>query len=102
MRISDWSSDVCSSDLLALTLLLQTGKLLRHGAQFACQVVQSVVFMQQFAVALGQQPMTLAQRAARGTQHPGADADRHQRQLNRGNWDKDGRESCRDRVCRYV
>src|SRR3546814_4907439 len=35
MRISDWSSDVCSSDLLCfqLDLLILAGNLQRHGAE---------------------------------------------------------------------
>src|SRR3546814_12876025 len=31
MRISDWSSDVCSSDLLALYLLVEVGEQRREG-----------------------------------------------------------------------
>src|SRR3546814_13345021 len=32
MRISDWSSDVCSSDLMAIALAI-TGQVLAHGAK---------------------------------------------------------------------
>src|SRR3546814_17456277 len=34
MRISDWSSDVCSSDLTEAALLEEQEFLLRHGHQF--------------------------------------------------------------------
>src|SRR3546814_12989508 len=96
MRISDWSSDVCSSDLFDLA-----GVEARHRL-----VADDVDFVRAEAVELG------AHRAAIGAQHPDLDeiarldvggkeeGARHMVEIVAGR--EIGRESCRERVCKYV
>src|SRR3546814_4523260 len=43
MRISDWSSDVCSSDLLALSTAVREKRLKLEGADFPWQLSQAKV-----------------------------------------------------------
>src|SRR3546814_7395228 len=81
MRISDWSSDVCSSDLLDMRVMnkRQLENLARAGAFDSLnpnrqQVFQSVEFLIRHASA--------------------AQNERESRQI--------GRASCRERVCQYV
>src|SRR3546814_2725901 len=79
MRISDWSSDVCSSDL-------------RDGAASGLRAwglrcaPSSVVFLSAVFRA--------APRIAQPPEHPLTPAQTAQRQI--------GRASCRERVCQYV
>src|SRR3546814_854136 len=73
MRISDWSSDVCSSDLLAH----------QRGAQPDLAAVQ-------LAPAV----------AAAGAAHPATSRGSAAHRLRRA--EQIGRASCRERVCQYV
>src|SRR3546814_7441366 len=77
MRISDWSSDVCSSDLLAFGGLL---------ARFQLRVV--LVHFLVIDLLAGQQRCIAAV----------GDLDLLQHLAN----DQIGRASCRERVCQYV
>src|SRR3546814_11076593 len=86
MRISDWSSDVCSSDLLDRRTQQAIGILRgRRGADLDPRRVREPGFQ---IVAM------LAARTEAETRH-GANDDRDARlQI--------GRASCRERVCQYV
>src|SRR3546814_11492704 len=88
MRISDWSSDVCSSDLLAaLSALLEDQELWHHDA---------VGMAAMDARADGQLDAAHEGRRLHG------DPPRIGRLLSRHAGDQIGRESCRARVCQYV
>src|SRR3546814_11006813 len=78
MRISDWSSDVCSSDLLAGARGLEVLRRLRQHA-----AIDRTAQVGGDALA---NPADLIEAAGAGAA-PG---------------DKIGRASCRDRVCQYV
>src|SRR3546814_5387036 len=77
MRISDWSSDVCSSDLVAVIA----------GRKRVSGVVDDVD-----RAAGGRQPGVLELGAVIRTPHPGAG----------GRGGEIGRASCRERVGQYV
>src|SRR3546814_2322903 len=77
MRISDWSSDVCSSDLRGLVLVLDPDLAARPFAQ--------------------QRPAKL-----RGRRHDGVNEGRRLLQLAEADRPEIGRASCRERVCQYV
>src|SRR3546814_2709807 len=86
MRISDWSSDVCSSDLVGL------GYRCRVGIE---QTLHEQAWTQQIAG---------SQRAEQGLEGP---ADFHIAALVRdhgqsGGFKTNGRASCRERVCQSV
>src|SRR3546814_10083139 len=83
MRISDWSSDVCSSDLDAMAFLLAVSNFRREGREIG----RLVIDVQPFAVL---QP-THHPVGYRGQQHFPTHLQR-----------KIGRASCRERVCQYV
>src|SRR3546814_1505446 len=98
MRISDWSSDVCSSDLLgavggdvvemprAIGLALVPRPLGRERDEFPAPVenaARAVMLEEERRVALDLLPL----------EHAG-DRDAVDRQI--------GRASCRERVCQYV
>src|SRR3546814_7160919 len=99
MRISDWSSDVCSSDLSVRTKT--------HGAQAeGCAPVAN-------AFAAGQdqiqpvKPQTIARSLAIGDPADGRYVLRLAREnggriLAVSDEEKIGRASCRERVCQYV
>src|SRR3546814_1314400 len=90
MRISDWSSDVCSSDLPEGTVV---SALPPDGAVFL-YFEQSQVIL---ATALMALEKAMGERAIAG--------DRAGTNLHTafGAWpDEIGRASCRDRVCQYV
>src|SRR3546814_1511611 len=78
MRISDWSSDVCSSDLLAQAMRLS---LLTR--------VMQLELTEELRERLGE------------TYSPGAGADLSDEFPGYG-WLQIGRASCRERVCQYV
>src|SRR3546814_18643226 len=107
MRISDWSSDVCSSDLLSFgqvvaQVLAQRGLVgavvehvvgdLEGVAQREAVVVQPCLHRR---IGAGQQR---AQPGGRGEQHRGLAFDHAQV----GGFVQIGRASCRERVCQYV
>src|SRR3546814_2605489 len=88
MRISDWSSDVCSSDLRCL---------IGEGGRDPVEADREMAEPERPADAGG----APAARASRDQRHPARE--RHQRQ-----WpeverrEQIGRASCRERVCQYV
>src|SRR3546814_17582433 len=79
MRISDWSSDVCSSDLMP-----NTPALLGAGATGVCANAR---------VSANAKAQVMALMAAVGTSVEIADE---------ALMDEIGRASCRERVCQYV
>src|SRR3546814_3839846 len=87
MRISDWSSDVCSSDLVADDLdTLQCLDVAVHIAHLQPRLVQ------EFGQILGH---ALGQRGDEGAVSSGGG-------LFRLGDQEIGRASCRERVCQYV
>src|SRR3546814_2378767 len=93
MRISDWSSDVCSSDLGeddvqafdAVDLPLAIGREAVVATEFSTQIVSSPSGHEQRA-------SEWAEARMRYDAGPGI----------RSEADEIGRESCRERVCQYV
>src|SRR3546814_5480936 len=121
MRISDWSSDVCSSDLQIAALQLQLGKLEQEllawhrsndlsqrlattpgvgvisATALAASVIEPERFRsgRQFAASLGLTPL---QNCSGGKERLGRISRMGDRYLRR----QIGRASCRERVCQYV
>src|SRR3546814_7646837 len=100
MRISDWSSDVCSSDLVVVAAGLASRGLARHlGLRVPMQTERGYHLMLEDAGARFAIPVTSAERGFVLTPMTGglrlagtvelADAEI-------------GRASCRARVCQYV
>src|SRR3546814_8849047 len=88
MRISDWSSDVCSSDLLFFVLLRRTGRV----------IVMALLLLRR---AEGEMVAGLAahlQRLHAGVDPAVLEAERLRQVVE----EEIGRASCRDRVCQYV
>src|SRR3546814_12496472 len=99
MRISDWSSDVCSSDLLAAPVTLVT-------APGAIAAVFTNLLRNALYASVGA-PVTVRLRADRlivEDQGPGIAAHDlpHVFQPRFRSRDEIGRASCRERVCQYV
>src|SRR3546814_8569637 len=102
MRISDWSSDVCSSDLVAVR-----GEIGREDA--AEILLRRAVWR---AVIVGEIDMRdaaierAAQHRAAGFEHVRAAEILPQAKADRGQIEpavaKIGRASCRERVCQYL
>src|SRR3546814_15656657 len=93
MRISDWSSDVCSSDLSVIWAIsmggfLQDQKIVGGDLQADRLAMGEVAPLDAF----GDQRLRLADL----DEQPGAVAEEE------GGRDAIGRASCRDRVCQYV
>src|SRR3546814_5609004 len=84
MRISDWSSDVCSSDLL-MTIKMTTQEMLRE--------IKSAPEAGQLALALGNICTQMGFKYFALTHHV---------EVTRGAANEIGRASCRERVCQYV
>src|SRR3546814_1386901 len=87
MRISDWSSDVCSSDLLEQSIVLK-----RTPDQESCPSTRL------------QHPSYLGQRRRHvADEHqPETTGDSVEAGGGKGQGLKIGRASCRERVCQYV
>src|SRR3546814_2829572 len=85
MRISDWSSDVCSSDLDRGLVGGMTGEIVEN---LAAQAIAGADANRLEPV----EHVELGQRDAGDARHGAALA--HQHQI--------GRASCRERVCKYV
>src|SRR3546814_9839673 len=83
MRISDWSSDVCSSDLLSRTRF-STIKIDRTFVQGASKGKKE-------AIAIIRAVVALAQSLGMATTAEGVETT-----------EEIGRASCRERVCQYV
>src|SRR3546814_3240925 len=82
MRISDWSSDVCSSDLIVL-------------GQIDSPVGQGLLSQPVVHPPLTERQRERQRRDLTDQQDDGAESDHLQRPQN-------GRASCRERVCQYV
>src|SRR3546814_2148020 len=98
MRISDWSSDVCSSDLLpfhAPSWWRMEPELNRHGSGHQCRSSAAAVVAVAIA-AVGGDGTAGGFTAQAGCVMLG-DYPRH-----RGGDLQIGRASCRERVCQYV
>src|SRR3546814_9285165 len=80
MRISDWSSDVCSSDLEFLELLEVGFDSMLHDAEDVAHLLGPVL------VVVGDLEVDVRPVLARRSERDG----------------EIGRASCRDRVCQYV
>src|SRR3546814_4421543 len=85
MRISDWSSDVCSSDLRAMR------RALRHGVEVGPQIA---AFAAQYVVDLRDVGVELLAVAGPAHGEPGVAAAHRGLEI--------GRASCRERVCQAV
>src|SRR3546814_6381822 len=97
MRISDWSSDVCSSDLLDLqhgTVALALDIEPTHGLREALENPSRIdsLFINSATVKLGERLSVMAAEEA---------AD-HEVAYDPAAIDQIGRASCRERVCQYV
>src|SRR3546814_14748371 len=102
MRISDWSSDVCSSDLVAVLLEVLLGDVAEHAGEAA---LDAAVLLQ-----VGGLQQGVADLVAGDAGHL-FDAD-HQHEARRVGGDgtqslvdgggEIGRASCRESVCQYV
>src|SRR3546814_3952792 len=86
MRISDWSSDVCSSDLPGLRFEQRPdrGRDAERGQFVACNPAKGFIVSHE------------------GARRDFAPAQRQQRQPVAGESMEIGRASCRERVCQYV
>src|SRR3546814_4703397 len=84
MRISDWSSDVCSSDLTAALLTAEEPEYSRLAARLLAGVIAKEV--------AGQEIRAFSQSIARG----------HEVGLINERLLEIGRASCRERGCQYV
>src|SRR3546814_1852671 len=84
MRISDWSSDVCSSDLFEITLACAASAHRRLLLSYFQELVEQAITAGQLAAAA-----LSTSSVATGT---GAS----------GEIEEIGRASCRERVCQYV
>src|SRR3546814_10213807 len=98
MRISDWSSDVCSSDLVAgiaaeslVHLLIDALWLQRHlvEVRLAQHVLLAMLALPLPGAAVLQLALCLP-------------LSRHRDEVLRGRLGEIGRASCRERVCQYV
>src|SRR3546814_13347646 len=97
MRISDWSSDVCSSDLLAD----------RIGDEMADEI--KIASARSLINSSGDSCVRFMALTEVGAAIGGSEGDRLQRvgidagaELGLGNVGELGRASCRERVCQYV
>src|SRR3546814_20552231 len=104
MRISDWSSDVCSSDLVAQTLLAHSEKFesVLLGVDFSATEAALVD-------CLVDVPNAYVAKNRPGCFHPKIfyfeTGDKAEAIVGSANFTKGGqigRASCRDRVCQYV
>src|SRR3546814_7268119 len=96
MRISDWSSDVCSSDLQPGSLRqpqdnLQVAQTARRFLAIRLQGIRRVLVPGVTLLQLC--PLCLEERLRIHLRAPGA---------GQGAQEKIGRASCRERVCQYV
>src|SRR3546814_13808161 len=100
MRISDWSSDVCSSDLLAPPPVSESG---HKGREFIAEITPKrelgdMVLSETCRTAVEQ----LIEEQQRSSLLRAHGLDPRHRLLLVGPPGKIGRASCRDRVCQYV
>src|SRR3546814_10335802 len=105
MRISDWSSDVCSSDLPAIGLEQDRGAQelvavppIAGAARRAASAQDAFVQAVELFAVLGRLQSLLAARRRR----PGLQPRFDRRILRIEMGEEIGRASCRERVCQYV
>src|SRR3546814_4879016 len=85
MRISDWSSDVCSSDLLLLDPHVALGSDGSPGGSHPRSAGTFAKWIEEFVV---RQPrVSIEEAVSRATSYPASI--------------QNGRASCRERVCQY-
>src|SRR3546814_16706538 len=106
MRISDWSSDVCSSDLVQLRQIANSGQSVRK-AQPAKLSAEPALVRQRDQILDWLHSCEIS--GARASIIPGTGSDRsskfrrHRAEPNIGKMrNQIGRASCRERVCQYV
>src|SRR3546814_5816796 len=97
MRISDWSSDVCSSDLGGRTSKYQSSYWSTHARRKMVEAVEKALCDMLFNLAQGtrlppERTLAAELRVSRGTLRKALE------RLEA----KIGRASCRERVCQYV
>src|SRR3546814_17783474 len=100
MRISDWSSDVCSSDLVSARLLLRSSAITAVSATRPCQPSSTKSGADVTLKARITEDMKTAMRAKDSARLGTIRlllAGIKQREV-----DEIGRASCRERVCQYV
>src|SRR3546814_8286307 len=116
MRISDWSSDVCSSDLAHASLSLQLDMLRRVHEQILIQSDLAQFVDHDADARAAALPQKVAQQGRLAApEKAGDDSERDRimhvaglpgshRSADRSGVRKDqiGRASCRERVCKYV
>src|SRR3546814_3001870 len=93
MRISDWSSDVCSSDLVA-ALRARIGGVEEDAVALIDDRALGRAALQRHAAG--------EVDAVRPGDVIGEDVDRHRRIFGKLARNEIGRASCRERVCQYV
>src|SRR3546814_5196684 len=93
MRISDWSSDVCSSDLVSLDALRALVGAAEAAPTRSVGSVGLVLVAREFLRDVG------AGEVADPAVWLGEEPDRHEARLRAH---EIGRASCRERVCQYV
>src|SRR3546814_3526657 len=111
MRISDWSSDVCSSDLsvpLIFVLTVLTACAVSPTGRHQLRLVSDSEMSQMGVTAFQQmKEKTPATKNARTSAYVQCVAHALTAQVPRSaltpaNWEEIGRASCRERVCQYV
>src|SRR3546814_7192803 len=99
MRISDWSSDVCSSDLFVPMAMFpgSSGAIYR---QFSITLTVSIVISTVLALSLGSALCATLLKLPETAGSPTA----KKTVADRLKWlhQENGRASCRERVCQYV
>src|SRR3546814_15702867 len=114
MRISDWSSDVCSSDLLnELIEITRDGQRFYQHAADEVKDVELQHLFRDLAQAKTQIIQALSVKVAANHEHPSQGgtltgrmrepyADDRPRIGEHDTAEENGRASCRERVCQYV
>src|SRR3546814_5284866 len=105
MRISDWSSDVCSSDLIGNPVATHDGVLV-DATQIQSAALAGTCFLRSLILRMNAAHTQLLpggheaqiQRVVTQAQHAVMNGSGHDRAMPF----KIGRASCRERVCQYV
>src|SRR3546814_12069052 len=101
MRISDWSSDVCSSDLFAYLQYLRTESASRAASEMVL-ALQDVSGSDILMPPMREAMLTAVQAAMLHFNETMKIVDDLKLCLVRNHTDQIGRASCRGRVCQYV
>src|SRR3546814_17376966 len=99
MRISDWSSDVCSSDLVWFRDAIRLVE--RHGIGWSWWPLKKIGFNNPLEIAPNPGWKKIIDYWLRGGPRPSA-AEADQTLMRLATNDQIGRASGRDRVCKYV